>query len=108
MKKVVILGSPGSGKSMFARKLEKCTGLPLVHLDNVWWKPDKTHISRDEFDTILNSIICKDDWILDGDFSRTYEVRMNACDTIFFLDYSEDVCMDGIRARVGKERPDIP
>lgn len=108
MKKIIILGCPGSGKSTFAKKLEKSIGLPLIHLDNIWWKPDKTNISRSEFDTVLASIIVKDNWILDGDYSRTYEVRMKACDTIFFLDYSEDECMSGIQARVGIERSDMP
>lgn len=90
------------------KKLQKCTGLPLIHLDNIWWKPDKTHISRSEFDRILDSIIREETWILDGDYSRTYEVRMNACDTIFFLDYSEEECMSGIQERVGIERSDMP
>ena len=106
--KILVLGCSGSGKSTFARKLQKLTGLPLVHLDNIWWKPDRTHISRDEFDQRLEKIVCADRWIIDGDYSRTYERRIAACDTVFFLDFSENVCMDGIAGRVGRERPDIP
>lgn len=106
--KILILGCSGSGKSTFARKLQKLTGLPLIHLDNIWWKPDRTHISRDAFDRKLDEIIDTDCWIMDGDYSRTYEKRIAACDTIFFLDFSEEVCMDGITGRIGKERSDIP
>lgn len=108
MKKVIILGCSGSGKSTFARRLQERTQLPLVCLDNVWWKPDRTHISRDEFDMALVNILATDEWIIDGDYSRTYEPRVKACDTVFFLDYSEESCMAGIQERVGKARPDMP
>ncbi|MDO4557271.1 MAG: adenylate kinase [Lachnospiraceae bacterium] len=108
MKKIIILGCPGSGKSTFAVELQRYTGLPLVHLDKIWWKPNKTHITRSEFDEKLDAVLHTDAWIIDGDYSRTYEVRMKACDTVFFLDYSEETCMAGIRARVGQERKELP
>ena len=108
MKKVIVLGCSGSGKSVFARRLQERTGLPLICLDNLWWKPDRSHISRDEFDAVLAEVLRTDAWIIDGDYSRTYETRIRACDTVFFLDYGEEVCMAGIRERVGKVRPDMP
>ena len=107
-KKIVIIGCSGSGKSTFAKKLHQATGLPLIHLDNIWWKADRTHISRDEFDQELAKICARDSWILDGDYSRTYETRIAACDTVIFLDYGEEVCMQGIIGRVGQDRGDIP
>ena len=48
--RIIVLGCSGSGKSTLARELHRLTGLPLIHLDNVWWKEDRTHISREEFD----------------------------------------------------------
>ena len=107
-RKILVLGCPGSGKSSFARKLRERTGLPLIHLDNVWWRPDRTHISREEFDEKLAALLAQERWILDGDYSRTYEARIRACDTVLFLDCSEEVCMQGIIDRVGQARPDIP
>ncbi len=108
MKRIVVTGSPGSGKSVFSIKLHEKTGLPLVHLDNVWWKPDRTHISRAEFDEALAVILKEDEWIIDGSYSRTFEPRIAACDTVILLDYDTDVCMQGIVNRVGQTRPDIP
>ena len=107
-RRILVLGCPGSGKSTFARRLQEKTGLPLIHLDNVWWRADRTHISRDEFDRVLAGLLAGESWIMDGDYSRTYEVRLRACDTAIFLDYPEAVCMAGIVARVGQNRPDMP
>lgn len=106
--KVIIVGCPGSGKSTLAVKLADITGLPLIHLDNIWWNADRTHISREEFDSKLQEIMQGDEWILDGDYSRTYEERIRVCDTVIMLDYGKELCMVGITERVGKEREDIP
>lgn len=106
--KIIVLGCSGSGKSTFSKRLHDITGLPLFHLDNIWWRPDRTHITRDEFDRKLDKILQTDKWIVDGDYSRTYEVRFQACDTVIFLNYSFEECMNGIIERVGKERSDIP
>ena len=106
--RVLVLGCPGSGKSTFARKLQELTGLPLYHLDNLWWKPDRTHITREEFDRSLAELLTREKWILDGDYSRTYEPRLRACDAVFFLDYPEELCMEGVTCRVGQDRGDIP
>lgn len=108
MKKVIVIGPSGSGKSEFSRRLSNKANLPLYSLDSIWWKEDKTHISREEFDIKLKEILNLDEWIIDGDYSRTYEVRMQCCDTIIFLDYSLDVCLKGVQSRIGKTRPDMP
>lgn len=108
MNRIAVIGCPGSGKSTFAIALHEKTGLPLYHLDNIWWKPDRTHITRDEFDARLAEILNRDEWIIDGSYSRTFEPRIAACDTVILLDYDTDVCMQGITERVGQVRPDIP
>ena len=106
--RILILGCPGSGKSTLARALAARTGLPLVHLDTVWWRADGTHIPREDFDRALDGLLRGEQWIMDGDYSRTYEVRIRAADTVIFLDYPENLCMAGIVARVGQNRPDMP
>ena len=108
MHKVIIIGPSGSGKSTFSEMLHNATGLPLYHLDNIWWNADKTHISRPEFDLKLSELLSRDSWIIDGDYSRTYEPRIVACDTVFFLDFDVNICMEGLIQRLGKPRPDMP
>lgn len=108
MKKVMVVGCPGAGKSTFARKLQELTGLPLYYLDMIWHKPDRTNISREEFDRRIREIVSQDAWIIDGNYNRTLELRMRECDTVFFLDYPLEVCLEGAASRIGKERVDIP
>ena len=108
MKKVIVIGCAGAGKTTFSEKLRDATGLPLFYLDAIWHRPDKTHIPRDEFDVILGYILAKSEWIIDGNYSRTVERRMAACDTVFLLDFPTEVCLDGATARIGKKRVDMP
>ncbi len=108
MKRILVIGNSGSGKSTFARKLHRATGLPLFHLDLLWHLPDKTNISREEFDTRLEEILALKEWIIDGNYQRTLQQRIAACDTIFLLDYPVEVCLAGVAERIGKERPDMP
>jgi len=108
MKKVIVIGCPGSGKTTFAEKLNKRTGLPLYYLDAIWHKPDRTHISREEYDKRLSEILDSDEWIIDGNYSRTIEVRMQNCDTVFLFDLPTETCIQGATARLGKTRYDVP
>ena len=106
--KIIVIGCPGSGKSTLSKELRDVTGLPLFHLDNMNWKPDKSYISGEEFERELERILLTDKWIIDGNYRRTFEMRFRACDTVIFLDYPVDVCMNGIKERIGKIRTDIP
>ncbi len=108
MKRVLIIGSPGAGKSTLARKLEKKTHLPLVYLDLIWHKPDGSHISREEFDQKLSEILNQDAWTIDGNYSRTLKMRIDACDTVIYLDYPTDLCLRSIHERIGRDRIDLP
>lgn len=107
-KKIIVIGSPGAGKSTFARKLRDVTGLPLYYLDMIWHKPDRTNISREEFDRQLNEIVKKDKWIIDGNYQRTLEARMKECDTVFLLDFPLETCLAGAKSRIGEKREDLP
>lgn len=108
MLKAIIIGSPGAGKSTFARKLRDATGLPLYYLDLLWHKPDRTNISREEFDRRLTEIVKKDKWIIDGNYQRTLEIRLKECDTVFLLDFPLETCLVGAMSRIGEKREDLP
>ena len=106
--RIIIIGPSGAGKSTLSRKLRDILHLPLYHLDNIFWKEDRSHISREEFDDKLNVILKEDNWIIDGDYSRTYEIRIEASNTIIFLDYPLELCLKGVEDRIGTKREDIP
>lgn len=108
MKKVVIIGNCGSGKSVFARKLHEKTGLPLTYLDMLYWNKDKSFVTPDVFDARLKAELEKSEWILDGNFSRTMKWRISECDTVIFMDYPVEICLQGVRNRLGTVRPDMP
>ena len=108
MKRVIVIGCPGSGKTTFAEKLSKSTGLPLYFLDAIWHRPDRTHIPREEFDTRMREIFTEDEWIIDGNYNRTIEMRLRECDTVFLFDLPTEVCLAGAIERLGKGRYDMP
>ena len=108
MKKAIIIGCPGSGKSTFARALHEITSLPLIHLDMLNWNADGTTVPREVFRSRLAEALRGERWIIDGNYSSTMALRLAACDTVFFLDYSTDICLSGAMERRGKPRSDIP
>ena len=108
MQRAIVIGCPGAGKSTFARKLRARTGLPLYYLDMLWHRPDRTNVSRQAFDAALSAILATDRWIIDGNYQRTLEMRLQACDTVFFLDYPLPLCLAGAQERIGTKREDMP
>ena len=108
MKKIIVIGCPGSGKSTFAKKLHNILGIPLCHLDMLYWNADRTTVPKPVFLERLAVVMEKLEWIIDGNFSSIMEMRMQACDTVFFLDYPLELCLKGVEERRGKARGDIP
>ena len=108
MKKIMVIGCPGSGKSTFSRALHRKTGIPLFHLDMMNWNSDRTIVERSVFRERLSGAIQQNEWIIDGNYGSTIELRLQACDTVIFLDYPLEVCLNGVRERRGKVRTDMP
>ena len=90
MKRVVILGRGASGKSTLARLLGEITGLPVIELDKVFWRPGLVATPRDQWAVVQEKLVAKNRWIMDGDLGHydAVEVRLRAADTIIFLDFS--------------------
>ena len=108
MLKVIVIGCPGAGKSVFSQKLSNITNLPLYHIDMLYHKIDGTHISKDKLESKLRKILKNESWIIDGNYQRTLEMRLKKCDTVFLLDYPTEICIKGAESRVGKKRNDMP
>ncbi len=111
MERILILGCGGSGKSTLARELGRRLGLPVVHLDRIFWQSGWTHLSREAFEAQLEASLAEPRWVIDGDYNRTLPLRLSRCDTAVYLDYSRFTCLCGVVKRVlanrGRTRPDM-
>lgn len=111
MKKVLIIGSGGAGKSTFARRLHEATNLPLIHLDKLYWKPNWVAVSKPEIYEITDRLMKENEWIMDGNFNSTMEKRIAASDTVFYFDMPRLLCIYQIFKRIfkyyNKTRPDM-
>ena len=111
MERILIIGCGGAGKSTLARQLGEKLGLPVVHLDRLFWHPGWVESSKEEIDAKILTELEKPRWIMDGNYSRTLAMRMEKCDMVIYLDFSRLACLWGVVKRVvthyGKVRPDM-
>jgi adenylate kinase family enzyme len=111
MRRVLILGNAGSGKSTVARRLHAVTGLPLVHLDTHYWKPGWVPSAPEEWIETVELLAGQEHWIMDGGYSNTLFLRLPRADTVLFLDIPRRVCLFRVLCRRiawrGRSRPDM-
>lgn len=88
MKKINVIGTSGSGKSTFSRMLATKLDYPYLEMDAMFWKPNWQESSNDEFFSKLRSALAQDTWVLDGNYSRTTEIKWASVDHIIWIDYS--------------------
>ena len=93
MKKVLLIGPGGSGKSTLAKELGRITEIPVVHLDAIYWKPGWVETGKEEWESIVEGLIAKDSWIMDGNYGGTLDTRLAAADTIIFFDFPPFLCI---------------
>ena len=111
MKRILIIGSGGAGKSTLARRLGEALGIEVFHLDKIHWRENWTESPKAEFREAVEDVLRKDEWIMDGNFGGTMEIRLPACDTVIFLDFPRTVCLYRVVKRRltyrGTNRPDM-
>ena len=102
MKKILVLGCCGSGKSTFSKKLQSILKLELIHLDHYYHKPNWEEPEKTEWEKIVHTLVQKSSWIMDGNFSGTMDVRIKSADTIIYLDYPTLKCFWRVIIRIFK------
>lgn len=111
MRRVLVLGCPGTGKSTLARSLGEALSLPVVHLDKLWWKSGWVNRTEGEFDALLDAVLLGEEWVIDGNYLRTLPRRLERCDAVVLLDYPRRVCLLRALRRIltwrGRTRPDM-
>lgn len=112
MRRVLVIGSGGAGKSTFAMQLAERTGLPLVHLDALYWRSGWLATVKSEWEALVATKLREDAWIMDGNYGGTLSLRLAACDTVVFLDRSRLLCLWRVFRRwlrfAGRSRPEMP
>lgn len=111
MKRVLVLGICGAGKSTLATRLGDVTGLEVIHLDQYFWNSGWVQRSTDDFNSKVEKLIERDHWIMDGNFSRNLHLRIPRADTVIYLDFGIWLGMCRVLKRVlnsyGKVRQDM-
>ena len=112
MKRVLIIGSGGAGKTTLARRLAAQSGLPLIHLDLVYWRPGWQPAPADQWTETVRGLAAREEWIMDGNYGRTLDLRLQACDTVIFIDFPRLLCLWRVLRRqlryLGRSRPELP
>jgi len=111
MNKIIVIGSSGSGKSTLSRQLSNILGIPVYHLDALFWKPNWVMSKEDEQIDIQNSLLERSEWIIDGNYTGILEDRLQLADTVVFLNLPRRICYYRVFKRLfknrGKTRPDM-
>jgi adenylate kinase family enzyme len=111
MKKILVIGSGGAGKTTFAIRLGEILGIEVVHLDGLFWKPGWVESSKEDWARTMDRLLGRTSWIMDGNYSGTLQSRIDACDAVIFLDLPRTTCLCRVVERWlrcrGKTRPDM-
>lgn len=111
MRRILVIGNGGAGKSTLSRAVGQMLSLPVVHLDRLWWLPGWVNRTAEEFDALLSKELAKPAWIMDGNYRRTFSWRLRYADFCAVLDVDDETCLCNAKERAekyaGRSRPDM-
>lgn len=106
--KILVLGCPGSGKSYFSKKMSEIRKIPVYHLDLLYWRPNWTTAPLEEFRELVTDVVKRSEWIIDGTYTSTLDLRYPYANLVFFLDLPTEICLENVIKRHGSKRSDFP
>ncbi len=110
-RRILVIGPGGSGKSTLATRLGEALDLDVFHLDRLYWRPGWEETPRDEWTRVVRRLIGREGWIMDGNYGRTLDIRLEAADAVIFLDFPRILCIRRVISRrlrhAGRSRPDM-
>jgi adenylate kinase family enzyme len=110
-RRALVIGSPGAGKSTFARKLANLKGCAVVHIDQLYWEPGWTMAKPEVYRARLERVLATDAWVMDGNYSGTFDLRMPRADAVIWLDQLRRICFARVLRRIagsyGQVREDM-
>ena len=102
LQKILVIGCCGAGKSTFSKKVQSILNLEIIHLDQYYHKPNWEETEQDEWEKIVNSLVQKPSWIMDGNYASSFDIRFKYADTIIYLDYPTILCIWRVIIRIFK------
>src|SRR3989338_536870 len=93
MNKILIIGSPGSGKSTFANKLGNILNRKIIHLDKLYYKSGWIAVPKNKWQEIVKNLLLKEQWIMDGNYRGTIDMRLEVADTVILFDFNKFLCL---------------
>ena len=111
MKRIALIGPGGAGKSTLARQIGEKTGLPVIHLDSLYWHEGWTETPKDVWKQTVQDLARREAWVMDGNYGGTMDIRLAAADVIVFLDLPPALCLLRVLRRQiryrDRSRPDM-
>ncbi|MFK7906254.1 MAG: hypothetical protein AB8B69_14075 [Chitinophagales bacterium] len=107
MKRILVLGSGGAGKSTLTRELQKKLQIPVIHLDAHYFSPNWVEPERTDWEETVKKLSAGEEWIMDGNYSSTLAIRLERANTVVFLDFPNWKCTARILWRGFKYRGQI-
>lgn len=111
MQRVLLIGPCGAGKSTFGQWLGEATGLPVIHLDRLYWQAGWQATPKEVWQERVQALVAEERWIMDGNYGSTLDIRLPRADTVLVFDFPRWLYMYRATRRIigsyGRSRSDM-